>query len=286
MFWLALTLGLIGNNIIWMETKNEFLETAVAAARVAGAIQMKSLSRPHEITLKGVSNLVTEVDVACERAIIELIRARFPGHSFLAEEGGETAPGSEYLWIIDPLDGTTNYAHGLRRFCVSIGLGVKGRVEAGAVFNPVAGELFTAARGLGAWLNGERISVSKVDKVEDALICTGFSYDKGARLGRDLVPYLKVLPAAQSLRRTGCAALDLCDVAAGRFDGFWELNLNAWDIAAASLIIEEAGGKWSGIYGNAVDLYAREFLATNGLIHDEMVGIIKSEPQFKLERGA
>jgi len=247
---------------------DEFLQAAVEAARKAGAIQMERLMRPHAVTLKGVSNLVTEVDVACEEAIISLVRSRFPEHSFLAEEGGETAPGSDHLWIIDPLDGTTNYAHGLRRFCVSIGLAVKGTVVAGAVYN------------------AERISVSRVDKVEDALICTGFSYDKGKRLGADLVPYLKVLPAAQSLRRTGCAALDLCDVACGRFDGFWELNLNAWDVAAASLLIEEAGGKWTGIYGAAVDLYAREFLATNGLIHQEMVEIIKSEPQFKLEKGA
>ncbi|HUT55756.1 MAG TPA: inositol monophosphatase family protein [bacterium] len=261
----------------------DFLEVAIEAALKAGAIQMESLSRPHEVTLKGVSNLVTEVDVACEDAIISLVRSRFPDHSFLAEEGGETAPGSDHLWIIDPLDGTTNYAHGLRRFCVSIGLAVKGRVEAGAVYNAVADELFTAVRGKGAWLNGERILVSRVKKVEDALICTGFSYDKGKRLGRDLVPYLKILPAAQSLRRTGCAALDLCDVAAGRFDGFWELNLNAWDVAAASLVIEEAGGRWTGIGGDLVDLYAREFLATNGLIHDEMVELIKSEPQFKLE---
>ncbi len=265
---------------------DEFLQAAVEAARKAGAIQMERLMRPHAVTLKGVSNLVTEVDVACEEAIISLVRSRFPEHSFLAEEGGETAPGSDHLWIIDPLDGTTNYAHGLRRFCVSIGLAVKGTVVAGAVYNAVADELFTAARGQGAFLNNERISVSRVDKVEDALICTGFSYDKGKRLGADLVPYLKVLPAAQSLRRTGCAALDLCDVACGRFDGFWELNLNAWDVAAASLLIEEAGGKWTGIYGAAVDLYAREFLATNGLIHQEMVEIIKSEPQFKLEKGA
>jgi myo-inositol-1(or 4)-monophosphatase len=265
---------------------NKFLEAAIDAGRIAGAIQRERLARSHEVTLKGVANLVTEVDLMCEKAVIERLQDEFPDHSFLAEEGGETAPGSDYLWIIDPLDGTTNYAHGFLRFCVSIGLAVRGRVEAGAVYNPAADELFTAARGEGARLNHEKIRVSGVDKVEDALICTGFSYDRGKRLGIDLETYLKVLPVAQSLRRSGCAELDLCDVAAGRFDGFWELNLNAWDVAAGSLIIEEAGGRWSGIRGDEVDLYAYEFLGTNGLIHDELVEIIKGEPKYKLTEGS
>jgi myo-inositol-1(or 4)-monophosphatase len=255
----------------------KYLAAAKEAARFAGMIQVEHLNRPHDIKLKGVSNLVTEVDVACERAIIESIQAKFPDHSFLAEEGGESAPGSPYLWIIDPLDGTTNYAHGFRRFCVSIGLAVEGVPQVGVVFNAVARELFTAARGQGAWLNGKPIAVSKTTKVEDALICTGFSYDKGKRLDRDLKLYVKVLPEAQSMRRSGCAALDLCDVACGRFDGFWELNLNAWDIAAGCLLIEEAGGKWTGIKGRPVDIYQKEFLGTNGLIHNEMVKIIRGE---------
>jgi len=254
-----------------------YLDVALSTARLAGDIQLERLKKTHEVKLKGVANLVTEVDLLCEKTIIERIGSEFPDHSFLAEEGGETAPGSDHLWIIDPLDGTTNYAHRFPRFCVSIGLAIRGRVEAGVVLNPVAGETFTATRGGGALLNGEPISVSEVDKVEDALICTGFSYDKGRRLSKDLEAYLKVLPMAQSLRRTGCAALDLCDVARGAFDGFWEHNLNAWDIAAGSLIIEEAGGKWTGIGGNEVGLHDMEFLGTNGKLHDEMVEIMAGE---------
>jgi myo-inositol-1(or 4)-monophosphatase len=251
-----------------------FLAAAKQAARLAGRIQMEAGNRRHRVKMKGVSNLVTEVDVACERAIIACIHAKFPDHSFLAEEGGESASGSEYLWIIDPLDGTTNYAHGFRRFCVSIGLAVQGVPQVGVVYNAIARELFSAVRGQGAWLNGKPIKVSGAAKVEDALICTGFSYDKGKRLDRDLKLYVKVLPQAQSMRRSGCAALDLCDVACGRFDGFWELNLNAWDIAAGALIIAEAGGKWTGTRGQAVDLYEKEFLRTNGRIHAEMVKVL------------
>lgn len=261
---------------------NTYLEAAIEAARIAGGIQMEYLAKPHQVTLKGLANLVTEVDVLCEKAIIDSIQARYPDHSFLAEEGGETRPGADQVWIIDPVDGTTNYAHGYHRFCVSIGLAIKGEVVAGAVYGPVADEMFTATRGGGAWLNNERIAVSEVGKVEDALICTGFSYDRGRRLGRDLDFYHKMLPAAQSLRRDGCAALDLCDVACGRFDGFWELNLNAWDVAAGSLLIEEAGGRWSGIKGRAVDLFAMEFLGSNGNIHDQMIDIMEKEgPSWK-----
>ena len=144
----------------------------------------------------------------------------------------------------------------------------------GVVNNARGGELFTATRGGGALMNGNPIMVSATDKVEDSLVCTGFSYDRGKRLGRDLAVYVRVLPDAQSMRRDGCAALDLCDVACGRFDGFWEFNLNAWDIAAGCLIIEEAGGKWSGVRGQPVDLHAKQFLCTNGRIHDEMIKIM------------
>ena len=252
----------------------EFLDAAVEVARIAGKIQLEYLDREYDVKLKSLSNLVTEVDVKCERAIIDLLSARFPDHSFLAEEGGESQSGSDYLWIIDPLDGTTNYAHRYARFCVSIGLAIKGQVVVGVVNNARGGELFTAVRGGGALCNGQAIRVSGVSRVEDALVCTGFSYDRGKRLGRDLGVYTRVLPEAQSMRRDGCAALDLCDVACGRFDGFWEFNLNAWDIAAGCLMIEEAGGKWSGVRGQAVDLNAQQFLCTNGLIHPEMIKIM------------
>lgn len=259
---------------------DKYLAAAVEAARLAGRIQKEYLGRRHEVKMKGVANLVTEVDLLCEQAIIGHLRQQFPDHSFLAEEGGESTPGSEYLWIIDPLDGTTNYAHGFLRFCVSIGLSYRSRVIAGAVYNPVSEELFTTAEGEPARLNGEPLRVSGTQRVEDALICTGFSYDRGKRLGRDLAIYVKVLPKAQSLRRSGCAALDICDVAAGRFDGFWELNLNPWDVAAGSLILTAAGGRCSSLAGGPLDIYAPEFVGTNGLIHDELISIIQGPPEL------
>lgn len=262
---------------------NQYLEAAVSAAKAAGRIQKEYLTRQHEIKMKGVANLVTEVDLMCEQAIIEYLSGLFPDNSFLAEESGETRPGSDLLWIIDPLDGTTNYAHSFPRFCVSIGLTVRGEAVAGVVFNPMANELFTGAKGEGAFLNGEPLRVSSTRKVEDALICTGFSYDRGKRLGRDLGIYVKVLPKAQSLRRTGCAALDICDVAAGRFDAFWEQNLNPWDVAAGSLILAEAGGRWSGLNGQPVDLYAYEFVGSNGLIHNELCALIQGPAKIILQ---
>jgi len=252
----------------------EFLETAVEAARMAGRIMMDNLDRPKKVSLKGVADLVTEIDLKCEREIVSLITKRHPGHSILAEEGGETRPGADHLWIIDPVDGTTNYAHGFRRFAVCVALAINGKAAAGAVYSPVLDEMFTAVRGGGAYLNGERIRVSEVDRVEDALIGTGFAYDRGERLGMDLELYVRLLPKAQSVRRSGCAGLDLCDVACGRYDGFWELNLSPWDVAAGTLIIEEAGGKWTGVSGQEVDLFARQCLATNGKIHREMQAML------------
>ncbi len=253
----------------------DFLDTALEAARAAGEIQMERLAGRHEVSLKGVANLVTEVDLLCEKEVISIISGRFPDHSFLAEEGGETRPGSDHLWIIDPLDGTTNYAHGFRRFCVSIALAIEGEVKTGVVYNPILDEIFTGIRGEGAWLEGEPLRVSAADAVKDALIGTGFAYDRGKRLSRDLDIYVKILPRAQSVRRSGSAALDLCDVACGRYDAFWELNLNAWDVAAGALFIEEAGGKWTGVDGEDIDVYSSEILATNGAIHGEMVEIIQ-----------
>lgn len=250
------------------------LEVALEAARQAGGIQLEGMGREIEKKYKGPSDIVTEIDLACEKAVIETIGAAFPDDSFLAEEGGETRPGSDRQWIVDPLDGTTNYAHRFPRFCVSIALAVEGKVMVGVVRDAAGGETFRAVRGGGAFLNDKPIRASETPTVEESLICTGFSYDKGKTLEHDLAIYLKVLPRAQSMRRTGSAALDLCDVAAGRLDAFWEHNLNAWDIAAGSLIIEEAGGRWSGLRGEQVGLDKREFLCTNGRIHNELVGIM------------
>jgi len=249
----------------------KYLDAAIDAARIAGRIQMESWGKKHEISHKGAADLVTEIDLRCEKSVIESISGQFPDHSFLAEEGGETNPGSDHLWIIDPLDGTTNYAHDYPRFCVSIALSIKGSVVAGAVYSAVNDELFVAIRGEGSFLNGVPIHVSEVGEVENSLICTGFSYDKQKRMGEEIEAFMKILPEAQAVRRDGCAAMDLCYVACGRYDGYWELSLNPWDVAAGILIIEEAGGKVTDLKGEKPDLWGQEFLGTNKFIHTEMI---------------
>lgn len=258
-----------------MIDREEMLELAVKSAREAGKIQMDRLGRLKGYELKGVANIVTEVDLACEESIISGIKSRHPDHGFLAEERGADSADAEIIWIIDPLDGTTNYAHGYLRFCVSIALQVEGTVEAGVVHDPVMDETYTSIRGKGAYLNGERLETSRVEKLVDALLATGFSYDRGARLGKDLKIFERIIPEVQSVRRDGAAALDLCYVAAGRFDGFWELHLNPWDIAAGKLIIEESGGRVSDLGGSPIPLDREEIWASNGRVHDELVGLLK-----------
>lgn len=251
------------------------MELALAAARKAGGIQKDHLGRLKSYELKGVANIVTYVDLACEKAVIGMIKMKHPDHGFLAEEGGGENPEADHVWIIDPLDGTTNYAHGYLRFCVSIALQVKGVVELGVVYDPVMDETYTAVRGEGSFLNGERLKVSAVDRLEDALLVTGFSYDRGERLGKSLRFFERIIPVVQSLRRDGCAALDMCYVAAGRFDGFWEFHLNPWDIAAGKLIIEEAGGVVTDLEGGLLPLDRMELWASNGRVHKELLDLVK-----------
>ncbi len=257
----------------------KYLDAAIDAARIAGRIQLEGWGKKHDIEHKGVANLVTDVDLRCENAVIESIRGQFPGHTFLAEEGGESNPGADHVWIIDPLDGTTNYAHDYPRFCVSIGLAIKGAVVVGAVYSAVTDELFTAVRGEGAFLNGKPIRTSEVGEVENSLICTGFSYDKEKRMKEDIEAFLKILPEAQAIRRDGCAALDLCYVACGRFDAYWELSLSPWDVAAGILMIEEAGGKVTDLKGEKPDLWGKEFLGSNEFIHAQMVEFFSRQVQ-------
>ncbi len=247
----------------------------MAAAREAGKIQMDNLGRLKGYELKGVADLVTEVDLACERAVIGMIRDKHPDHGFLAEEGGGENPDADCIWIIDPLDGTTNYAHGYLRFCVSIALQVKGKVELGVVYDSVMDETYTAVRGEGSFVNGERLKVSEVDRLVDSLLVTGFSYDRGARLKKSLRYFEKITPEVQSIRRDGCAALDMCYVAAGRFEGFWEFHLNPWDIAAGKLIIEEAGGVVTDLEGKPLPLDKMELWANNGKVHREFLDLVK-----------
>ncbi|HMN32036.1 MAG: inositol monophosphatase [Chitinophagaceae bacterium] len=221
-----------------------------------------------------LNNLVTEVDKKAEEAIINIIQGEFPSHFILSEEVGELSTESNYKWIIDPIDGTVNFAHGIPICCISIGLELEGKMIMGAVFNPFMNELFFAEKGKGAFLNNKPIHVSNSHQIESACLVTGFPY-KWATIDTDPIKvFEKFIRMGLPVRRLGSAAIDLCWVAAGRFDGFWEYNLNPWDIAAGYLIIEEAGGKITNFKGESYSVYDKETLATNGKIHDEILKVI------------
>jgi myo-inositol-1(or 4)-monophosphatase len=246
-----------------------FLATAVEAALAAGRIHRRFFRSGVTIEKKGPIDLVTEADRAAERQFRELIAARFPAHAVLGEEEeGPPSDGARWRWIIDPLDGTTNFAHGLALFSVSIALEIDGRLEVAVVFDPIAGELFTAELGEGARLNGCPIQVSAQAHLGDSLLCTGFPYTVREDAGQQVAVFGAFLSQTRAVRRLGSAALDLCYVAAGRLDGFWELRLQAWDVAAGMLIVEEAGGRISDYAGDPVDLSRVQIVASNGLLHD------------------
>lgn len=252
------------------------LNFAIQTARDAGRVLADRLGRTIQITNKGDIDLVTEVDLAAERVILDRIRSYYPRHSILAEESGEsivTGGTSEFKWIVDPLDGTTNYAHGYPCFCVSIALERAGVLEIGVIYDPVRDELFAAERGQGATLNDRDIKVSETYELNRALICTGFPYD--VRQRHEFARHLhNFIMHAQGVRRDGSAALDLAYIACGRFDGFWEEGLNPWDVAAGVLLIEEAGGRISRYDGKPIDIYAPPILASNGLVHDAMIRVL------------
>ncbi len=253
----------------------DFLSVARSAAVKAGILLRENIDGVREISYKGDINLVTEMDTRSERTIVEILRSSFPDHGLLAEEETDQRNQSGFLWIIDPLDGTTNYAHGYPCFSVSIALQYEGRVIIGVVYDPMRDELFCAEKGRGAFLNGRKISVSRTDRLIHSLLATGFPYDRKESERNNFNYFHHLLMASQEVRRDGSAALDLCSVAAGRFDGFWELKLKPWDVAAGSLIVLEAGGTISGLAGNAVALDAEEILASNGRIHEQMVGVLQ-----------
>lgn len=253
------------------------LNFAIQTARDAGAILVDRLGRALQVSNKGDIDLVTEADVASEQLIIERIRSYYPRHSILAEESGATvtvAGESEWRWIVDPLDGTTNYAHGYPCFCVSIALERQGKLELGVIYDPTRDEIFAGERGQGATLNGRKIQVSEIEELNAAMLCTGFPYNVRERpnFARDFTNFTM---NAQAVRRDGSAALDLAYVACGRFDGFWEDGLNPWDVAAGVLLIEEAGGTVTDYEGASLDIYTPRVLASNGLIHEAMRAVLR-----------
>ncbi|MCX6544286.1 MAG: inositol monophosphatase family protein [Acidobacteria bacterium] len=228
--------------------------------------------------MKGAIDLVTEVDIEVEQMCRRVLGERFPSHAVLAEEEGghpaATAGTSEYCWIFDPIDGTTNYAHGLPIFCASLALEIRGRVDVAAVYDPTRRELFTAQRGVGAFLNGSRMAVSTPERLLDSVLVTGFPYDIHQNPGDVLGLFGAFVTRARAVRRLGSAALDLCYVAAGRLDGFWEANLHPWDVAAGALLVEEAGGQVRGMDGTPFDARARHVAAAGPALLPRMLEVI------------
>ena len=235
-------------------------------AREAGALLMEYFHQHVKVEYKGEVDLVTVADRKSEALILQRIQARWPKHDVLGEEGSRIETGSDYRWYVDPLDGTTNFAHGFPVFCVSLALQWKDQRIAGVIYDPTRDELFSAEQGGGAYLDGEAIHVSKVANLAESLVATGFPSHKRHK-NPNIFFYHQITLHSHGVRRAGSAALDLCDVACGRFDGFWEFNLNPWDTAAGVLLVEEAGGMVSDFSGGAFQLNSRETVASNGLIH-------------------
>ncbi len=250
------------------------------AALAAGAVIRQNYEKPHLITLKGAIDPVTETDLQAQKMIAELIRLSFPDHDFLGEErvgegkGGQSPANPDYRWIVDPLDGTVNFAHGFPMFCVSIALEAAGQVLYGAVYDPMRDELFEGIAGQGATLNGRTIRVTQTAALERALVATGFPYDIRERLPETLARMGRLLGTCQGLRRAGSAALDMCYLASGRLDGFYEENLKPWDTAAGLVIVEEAGGRITTFDGGNYDIQAPNILASNGLLHRELLDLV------------
>jgi myo-inositol-1(or 4)-monophosphatase len=253
---------------------SDFRELAIEIAREAGTFLKERLYSVHTIDFKGEIDLVTEVDRISEEMITSRIQKRFPDHDIVAEECTNIMRDSEYTWIIDPLDGTTNYAHGYPVFCVSIALQRVNEIILGVIYNPMLDELFVAERGEGAFLQGVEIHVSATPSLSDSLVATGFPYDVRERSRDVLACFNEVIPKARAVRRPGSAALDLAYVAAGRFDGFWELRLKPWDTAAGWLLVEEAGGMVTDMNGDTYYLESPSIVASNGRIHRGLMEVL------------
>ena len=252
-------------------------QVGISAAYKGAEVLQSYFGNITRVNKKGAIDLVTEADLRSEEKVVSTIRAAFPDHTILAEESGLKEGTLEYSWLVDPLDGTTNFAHQVPIFCISIAFAARDSVRVGIVLNPINGELFTAARDGGAQRNGKPIQVSSTSLISDSLLVTGFPYNLREIFDQIVVRYASCLRAAQGIRRLGSAALDLCYVACGRFEGFWEQNLKPWDTAAGSLIAAEAGGRVTDFSNQSFRVDAKEILATNGQIHDEMLSLLRLE---------
>jgi myo-inositol-1(or 4)-monophosphatase len=258
----------------------KLFQTAWEAAQAAGTLIRENWQQPKEIAYKGAIDLVTSVDRDAERCIVKILRQNFSDHSILAEEETDLAGNQDsYRWIIDPLDGTTNFAHGYPQFCVSIALEYEQDLLLGVVYDPLRRECFSAIRGQGAKLNGQVIRVSAIAELDQALLATGFPYDRRDNPDFYLAYFKAFMMRCQGIRRAGSAALDLCYVACGRLDGFWELKLRPWDTAAASLIVKEAGGRLSDFSGKEFSSHGNETMASNGVIHGAMLEVMREIEQ-------
>jgi myo-inositol-1(or 4)-monophosphatase len=255
--------------------------TACQAALEAGHYIKNRLGHIESIDYKSAFNIVTDVDKGAEKLIIQTLRDAFPDDTILAEEGGRGGGNPKKIWLIDPLDGTTNFTHSYPFFCVSIGLEIEGEMQVGVVYNPISDELFWAIKGFGAFVNDRPLKVSKITKIAESLLATGFPADTAGAVEDNMEPFEQITHVSHGVRRDGSAALDLCFVAAGRLEGYWELKLQPWDMAAGSLIVSEAGGLISNLMGGAVDFTSGHILATNGLVHGELVNLMKEIPSIK-----
>lgn len=253
----------------------DLLDFTIDTAKGAGEIIGGNYGRKQSIHYKGEINIVTDVDRMSEAYIVGRIRSAYPEHGILTEESAEHVSPSPYRWIVDPLDGTTNYAHGYPFFCVSIAVEKEGAIVAGAVFDPLRDELFTASSGGGAFLNGSRIRVSATDRLRQSLLSTGFAYDVNTAKDNNLDYFREFVFTGQAIRRDGSAAIDMCYLACGRFDGFWELSLKPWDTAAGLLLLIEAGGVATCLDGSSYDIRKPDIVASNGLIHAQMLEVVK-----------
>ncbi len=260
-----------------------FLKVALQAAHRGGQEILRHIHLSYSIAVKSTPvDLVTDADLASEKAISLMISEHFPSHQILGEESVKPVDWNDYLWIVDPLDGTTNFTHGMPFFCVSLALSYRGEVLVGVIYNPISKECFWARKGEGAWLNGAPIHVSKTEELQKSLLATGFAYDKSIREKNNYREFSYLTNLTQGVRRCGAAALDLAYVACGRFDGYWESGIKAWDIAAGSLLVAEAGGKITNYKGGPLNLLEEELIASNGHLHLPLAEALKDAKNYQL----